>query len=81
MTAAELNDMRLYKGIRAEAYSDCTRFVIQKDGTVKRKCFIMLSVDENDPEMTIYLEVGKNVLRKMIEGLTADLLLMEEDES
>ena len=81
MTAAELNDMRLYKGIRAEAYSDCTRFVIQKDGTVKRKCFIMLSVDENDPEMTIYLEVGKNVLRRMIEGLTADLLLMEEDES
>ena len=81
MTAAELNDMRLYKGIRAEAYSDCTRFVIQKDGTVKRKCFIMLSVDENDPEMTIYLEVGKNVLRRIIEGLTADLLLMEEDES
>ena len=80
MTAAELNDMRLYKGIRAEAYSDCTRFVIQKDGTEKRKCFIMLSVDENDPEMTIYLEVSKNVLKKIIEGLTADLLLMEEDE-
>lgn len=81
MTAAELNDMRLSKGIRAEAYSDCTRFVIQKDGTVKRKCFIMLAVDENNPEMTIYLEVGKNVLRRIIEGLTADLLLMEEDES
>lgn len=80
MTAAELNDMRLYKGIRAEAYSDCTRFVIQKDGTVKRKCFIMLAVDENDPEKTIYLEVGKNVLKRIIEGLTADLLLMEEDE-
>lgn len=80
MTAAELNDMRLYKGIRAEAYSDCTRFVIQKDGTVKRKCFIMLTVDENDPEKTIYLEVGKNVLKRIIEGLTADLLLMEEDE-
>lgn len=80
MTAAELNDMRLYKGIRAEAYSDCTRFVIQKDGTVKRKCFIMLSVDENNPETTIYLEVGKNVLKSIIEGLTADLLLMEEDE-
>lgn len=80
MTAAELNDMRLYKGIRAEAYSDCTRFVIQKDRTEKRKCFIMLSVDENDPEMTIYLEVSKNVLKKIIEGLTADLLLMEEDE-
>lgn len=81
MTAAELNDMRLYKGIKAEAYSDCTRFVIQKDGTEKRKCFIMLAVDENNPEMTIYLEVGKNVLRRIIEGLTADLLLMEEDES
>lgn len=80
MTAAELNDMRLYKGIRAEAYSDCTRFVIQKDGTEKRKCFIMLSVDENDPEKTVYLEVGKNVLKRIIEGLTADLLLMEEDE-
>lgn len=80
MTAAELNDMRLSKGIRAEAYSDCTRFVIQKDGTVKRKCFIMLAVDENNPEMTIYLEVGKNVLKRIIEGLTADLLLMEEDE-
>ena len=80
MNAAELNDMRLYKGIRAEAYSDCTRFVIQKDGTVKRKCFIMLAVDENDPEKTIYLEVGKNVLKRIIEGLTADLLLMEEDE-
>lgn len=81
MTAAELNDMRLYKGIRAEAYSDCTRFVIQKDGTEKRKCFIMLAVDENNPETAIYLEVGKNVLRRIIEGLTADLLLMEEDES
>ena len=80
MTAAELNDMRLYKGIRAEAYSDCTRFVIQKDGTEKRKCFIMLAVDENNPEKTIYLEVGKNVLKRIIEGLTADLLLMEEDE-
>ena len=80
MTAAELNDMRLCKGIRAEAYSDCTRFVIQKDGTIKRKCFIMLAVDENDPEKTIYLEVGKNVLKSIIEGLTADLLLMEEDE-
>ena len=80
MNAAELNDIRLYKGIRAEAYSDCTRFVIQKDGTKKRKCFIMLSVDENDPEMTVYLEVGKNVLKRIIEGLTADLLLMEEDE-
>ena len=80
MTAAELNDMRLYKGIRAEAYSDCTRFVIQKDGTEKRKCFIMLSVDENNPEMTVYLEVSKNVLKRIIEGLTADLLLMEEDE-
>ena len=80
MTAAELNDMRLYKGIRAEAYSDCTRFVIQKDGTEKRKCFIMLAVDENDPEKTVYLEVGKNVLKRIIEGLTADLLLMEEDE-
>ena len=80
MTAAELNDMRLYKGIRAEAYSDCTRFVVQKDGTEKRKCFIMLAVDENDPEKTVYLEVGKNVLKRIIEGLTADLLLMEEDE-
>ena len=80
MTAAELNDMRLYKGIRAEAYSDCTRFVIQKDGTEKRKCFIMLSVDENNPEMAVYLEVGKDVLRRIVEGLTADLLLMEEDE-
>ena len=80
MTAAELNDMRLYKGIRAEAYSDCTRFVIQKDGTEKRKCFIMLAVDENNPEKTVYLEVGKNVLKRIIEGLTADLLLMEEDE-
>ena len=80
MNAAELNDIRLYKGIRAEAYSDCTRFVIQKDGTEKRKCFIMLSVDENDPEKTVYLEVGKNVLKRIIEGLTADLLLMEEDE-
>lgn len=80
MTAAELNDMRLHKGIRAEAYSDCTRFVIQKDGTVKRKCFIMLAVDENNPEMTIYLEVGKNVLRSIIKNLTDDLLLMEKDE-
>ena len=40
----------------------------------------MLSVDENDPEMTVYLEVGGNVLKRIIEGLTADLLLMEEDE-
>ena len=37
MTDSELNDMRLCKGIKAEAYSDCTRFVIQKDGTIKRK--------------------------------------------
>lgn len=80
MTPAELNDIRLNKGIRAEAYSDCTRFVIQRDGTVKRKCFIMLAVDENNPEMTIYLEVGKNVLRSIIKNLTDDLLLMEKDE-
>ena len=80
MTPAELNDIRLNKGIRAEAYGDCTRFVVQKDGTVKRKCFIMLSVDENDPEMAVYLEVGKNVLRSIIKNLTDDLLLMEEDE-
>ena len=81
MTATELNDMRLYKGIRAEAYSDCTRFVIQKDGTVKRKCFIMLAVDENDPEMAIYLEVNKNALRSIIKNLTDDLLLIEKEES
>ena len=80
MTPAELNDIRLNKGIRAEAYGDCTRFVVQKDGTVKRKCFIMLAVDENNPEMTIYLEVGKNVLRSIIKNLTDDLLLMEKDE-
>ena len=80
MTAAELNDIRLNKGIRAEAYGDCTRFVVQKDGTKKRKCFIMLAVDENKPETTTYLEVGKNVLKRIIQGLTDDLLLMEEDE-
>ena len=81
MTDSKLNDMRLCKGIKAEAYSDCTRFVIQKDGTIKRKCFIMLAVDENDPEMTTYLEVGKNALRTIIKNLTDDLLLIEKEES
>ena len=46
-----------------------------------RLCIDRANVDENDPERTIYLEVGKNVLRSIIKNLTDDLLLIEKEES
>ena len=63
--------------LKARVVSEKADVGIAFDGDADR----MLAVDENDPEMTTYLEVGKNALRTIIKNLTDDLLLIEKEES
>lgn len=68
MTDKEINNLRLEKGQKADAFSDCTRTDENGNGV----CYIILTTDENNPETAVSLKVGPEILKKIIQYLCDD---------
>lgn len=78
MTDYELNTARLEQGVQGEAWGDAVRSFETENG-IERRCYIMISTDENDPSETVYLQLRKDVLKKVIKYSQEDLNLLEEE--
>lgn len=68
MTDKDINNLRLEKGVKADAFSDCTR----TDENGNRVCYIILTTDEDNPESAVHLKVGPTILKEIITYLKED---------